>query len=644
MTQVPDNSLRRRLDWRLAALVALTSFYLHPALKTGYWSEDCSHSVGIVGRLVLKQSDTLLGEALVNMWGAVTWGRFFPLTPALVTVVFYLIRDVVLYKAYLVAVTVLDVVAFYMLVRKLSGNRDFACFAGCIVIALLQFRVSVDPLLAYYGQIQLVTACLFLSLLALKLYLEGKGRGWLVASTTAYLLCTLAYEATYLLFFLHLLLISRDRRGWRARLKPALPFLVVVGSCAIVTIVVRRLFPSDLYVHRTNLDPKAVLLTIANQISAVLPLSYFLADPMGIFPHPHSVSRLWKWIAEPRTIGVFVGALLLCRATMGRQAIPARLPAGVGSLLVILGLLLVVLPVLLIAVSPLHQTFIALGVGWIVVMIQCFGVSLLVATPIWMGLQVKRGVRLARCKSALVSVLVASLMGLTYRANTQAAACFSAPRGSRDFCDMAAIHGAAFHAHRLNLESALAAGLMEGVPDGSALELANLYPGWHDLVHGKFFYAKHTGKSFNVLSRRTEDLSHHQSSNYRVWDFAFGPRSGFVVLSHLSPDKSSIGDQVRLFVRHPGLLYTAAYPGFFLEGGSSESRIHATVTRDARAIPEVTLIRAGHGWGLFSLRTPNHAFDSESLRMLFDAGGVDSRGRSAIVDPLAIRDSSRLTR
>ena len=201
-------------------------------LKTGYWSEDASHSVGVVGRLALKQSDTLLGETLENAWGAGEMGRFFPLTPALITVVFYLIRDVVLYKAYLIAVTVLDVMAFYLLVRKLCGNRDFACFAGCISIALLQFHVFVDPLLAYYGQIQLVTACLFFSLLALQLYLEGRGWGWLITSAAAYLLCTLAYEASYPMFFLHLLLIGRVRKGWWERLNPALPFLVIVGLCS----------------------------------------------------------------------------------------------------------------------------------------------------------------------------------------------------------------------------------------------------------------------------------------------------------------------------------------------------------------------------------------------------------------------------
>src|SRR5271166_6206216 len=186
---------RQRLNWRLLGVLSLATLYLLPALKTGYWSEDCSHSVGIVGRLVLKCSDSLLSEALVNMWGSIRLGRFFPLTPALITVVFYLIRDVVLYKTYLVAVTVLDIAVFYELVRRLSGNRDFACFAACLTIPLFQFRVFVDPLLAYYGQIQLVTACFFFSLLALQLYLKGKGWGWLGLSAAAYLLCTLTYEA-----------------------------------------------------------------------------------------------------------------------------------------------------------------------------------------------------------------------------------------------------------------------------------------------------------------------------------------------------------------------------------------------------------------------------------------------------------------
>jgi len=644
MLKLPLGLRRLRPDWRLVSLMALAALFLSPALKTGYWSEDASHSVGVVGRLVLKQSDTLLGETLENMWGAVKMGRFFPLTPALITVVFYLIRDVVVYKAYLIAVTVLDVMAFYLLVRKLSGNRDFACFAGCTAIALMQFRVFVDPLLAYYGQIQLVTACLFFSLLALQLYLEGRGWGWLGTSATAYFLCTLAYEATYPMFLLHLLLISRGRRGWLARLKPALPFLVVVGLCAMTTMVVRRLYPSDLYVHRTSPDPKVSLLTMANQISAALPLSYFLADPMKIFGHVRGTGQLGRWLAEPWTIGVFLGTLLLSYAGLRPRATKAGLPAGAAPLFVVLGLMLVVLPVPLIAISPVHQMMISLGVGWIVVMIQYFGVGLLLATGIWMRLWRRSGGRLAHYRSALVSVLVAALMGLTYRANTMAADCFSAAPGSPHFCVMAVIHSSAYHAQRLNLESALDAGLMDDVPDGSMLELANTYPLWHDSGHGKFFYAKHTRKSFALAMPTALDHPIDRSSAYRVRDFALGPQSGFVVLSRIGVDETTTGEETRLFVRHPGLHQTELVPAFLVEADPARTAVSPegpTIVPMSRA---VSLVRSGRDWRLFSMQVTDPRLSPDSLRVVFVPASSLGPNQSAASEPIAVNEPGTVRR
>ncbi|HKI16658.1 MAG TPA: hypothetical protein VKA15_02205 [Isosphaeraceae bacterium] len=606
-----------RPDWRLLGLIGLAAFYLLPALEIGYLSEDCAHSVGTVGRLILRPSESLIGVTIDNIRGSVKMGRFFPLTPALISMVFFLIRDLVVYKAYLVAVTVLDVVAFYYLVRRLSGNRDFACFAACLTITLFQFRILVDPLLAYYGQIQLVTACLLFSLLALDLYLNGRGRGWLAASAAAYLLCTLTYEASYTLFLLHLLLIGRARRGWAARLKPLLPFLAVVGLCALTTVVVRRLYPTDLYVHKVSLGPMPFLLAIARQASTALPLSYFLTDPHQIFAHVRGIRSLCGWLAEPGSITVAFGALCLCHACLRRRAVAGNLPAGVGPRLVVMAIMLVVLPVLLIAISPFHQQFLSVGVGWIVVVIECFGVGLLLATPIWKGLGGDRQGRLTRCKYAIVSIAVAILMGLTYRANCEVATCLSAPPGDRPYSRFVAMFGASYQEQRLNLESALDAGLMDDVPGGSTLHVANVYPLWHDSKHGVFFYAKHTGKSYRIRDRSSEVRS--SSRAYRIRDVSFGRRSGFVVLSPLGTGNSDSGQEIRLYVRHPGLLSTAMSAGFCVEGDAAAVPRHSTAANNVPPSPELSLIRGGRDWGLFSLRTAVDAIAADSLRPVLDS-------------------------
>ena len=192
-----------------------------PQLKTGYFAEDCYHSVTVAGRIALHRTDSLLGAIAQDVKGTLELGRFFPLTPTLFVTVFYLIRDVTTYKAYLIAVTVLDVVVFYYLVRRLSGNGRFACFAGCTTIALFQFRIFIDTRCwRSIGQVQLVFACLLLSLLALDIYLEEPRWGWLAAS--AGILSAVTWPTRSLcLVSLQLLLILRARREWPVRVKLA---------------------------------------------------------------------------------------------------------------------------------------------------------------------------------------------------------------------------------------------------------------------------------------------------------------------------------------------------------------------------------------------------------------------------------------
>ena len=489
---------RLRPDWRLLGLVGLTTFYLLPALKTGYYSEDCWHSVAIAGRVILKQCDSILGLMLEDTWGSVRMGRFFPLTPILISAVFYLIRDVVVYKSYLIAVTVLDLMVFYELVRRLTRNRNFACLAGCLTVSLFQFRVFIDPLLAYYGQIQLVIASLMFSLIALDRFLEGRGRRWLVASAGAYLLCTLTYEVTYALFPLHLALVGRARRDWRDRIGLALPFLGVVGLCGLTTFVVQRLYPSDLYVHKMSFAPGPFLLAMLRQPSAALPLSYFLADRHQVFTRVQGFRSFCRWVVTPGSIAVAVGALLLCHACLRRRTAGGNLPAGVGRLLSILAIMLIVLPVPLIATSPAHRQHFWFGVGWIVFLVECFGVGLLLATVIWHALGRGCNGKRITWKSAIVSILIAALTGVTYRANLEVAACFSAPVGSPYYNGIAAMNGASNHRQRLNLEAALDAGVLDLVPAGSTLELVNIYPFWHDTNFARYFYAKHTGRLYHI--------------------------------------------------------------------------------------------------------------------------------------------------
>jgi hypothetical protein len=84
-----------------------------------------------------------------------------------------------------------NIFIFWYFVAKLSGRRDFACFAACVAVGLIPYRVAIDPSLGFFGQMQRLIAGLFLSLLSLQAYLEGRKWWWLAASVALYLACAL---------------------------------------------------------------------------------------------------------------------------------------------------------------------------------------------------------------------------------------------------------------------------------------------------------------------------------------------------------------------------------------------------------------------------------------------------------------------
>ena len=604
---MPLDRIARRIPagpWTPLALIGLTAFALAPTLGTGYWGEDTYYSTLIRGGPVLS------GQ---SFWAALAGyerhnfeiGRFYPLTPFLIAAVFGLIGDVVAYKAYLIAVTALDLALFFALARRVVGVRGFAGFAACLAIGLFQLRVFCDPILAYYGQIQWMTAAVFASLLALQSFLEGRGRWWLAASALSYLAASLLYEVAYTLIALHLILIATSGRGWRGWIAPALPFFAAVGSCGAMSFAMRRIYPHALYLKAPRLDLREVSVALAKQTTAALPFSYYVADPVGVFARRDGLWAFADWVLEPGVIALGLAALALSYASLrsGR-------PLGDWRRVLGLGAVLAVFPGVLIAISPFHQGYLTFGVGWITLITQYFGVALLMAAGLWRLVEIAPGGgAFGRGKCLAAACVVAGLVGFTHRANREVAASFSASPGDPRYREIAGMHGASWHAPRVNVESALEAGLMDDVPGKSLLRLANNYPYWNDFAYGTFFYAKHTGKTFFLLPPTLPPAP--DLAVYRVRDLFVDARSGFVVLSETPPSMTPGSERgLRLFVRHPDLGVSGMDLGITAKGGA------------VLAIGDLPVLRSGRGWALYSLAPTGDRLDPDSLRVVNASTGL----------------------
>ena len=175
-------------------------------------------------------------------------------------------------------------------------------------------------------------------------------------------------------------------------------------------------------------------------------------------------------------------------------------------------------------------------------------------------------------------------------------------------------HGSAYHAQRLNMESALDAGLMARCPRrvkaGTGEHVSSLarLRSWQDVLRQAHREVLRPGRD-EICRLRPID----RSGAYRVRDFAFGSRSGFVVLSRISGDEATIGEERDDYcLCDPGLFQTELVPAFLLEADPALAVVDPSGTDDYPHGPRGLADRAGRDWRLYSMQvtSPQLAPDS----------------------------------
>ena len=184
---------------------------------------------------------------------------------------------------------------------------------------------------------------------------------------------------------------------------------------------------------------------------------------------------------------------------------------------------------------------------------------------------------------------------------------------------------------------------MDEVPDGSILQLANVYPLWHDALQARFFYAKHTKKRFRVTLPTVPIPPTARFRAFRIRDFAFDERSGFVVLSPAGAAVPDTDQEIRIFIRHPNLPTASAVAAFrvVLESEGIIARPKGPAIASAGC--ELSLIRSGRDWRIFSLPNNNGRLDPDSLRVVFGEK-VTEPSASVLLGPIAIHNSRSVGR
>ncbi len=430
--------MRNAVRWVPATALALAMFVLLPALHTGWMADDAFYSA-LTG--ILAADRVTLWQAMAHSFHV--WfsgnGRFYPGLILEKYVVFDLFTNLVIYKIFLVAATLAALDMFRRCVQVYT-TPAFAALSVVCAAALLLVHGYQDALIAYNAMPQLVAVAMLGSFMAFRATLAGRNRLAVAISVGLYALAALTYEDAYLLCALYPLLARPSTVSWRVAIRKTIPYLAIGAGLALFELALHgrlKLPPDALYA--VNADPVPFLKTAFYQITAALPLAYWLADPLRSLP-----------FASIAVFAVFAVVSWLALRAVERSN-PKRLPLWTGVLSAIL-------PAIPVALLVKYQHELRLGLGYLPVFFQTFGVALLLASAATAAARSRFGSG-ARIAAALLLGVVG--MG-AYATNLQVVRAQEPARAAR----------AAF-------ESALAKGLVKSVPDGATISLPKTFD-WID--------------------------------------------------------------------------------------------------------------------------------------------------------------------
>jgi hypothetical protein len=390
----------------------------------------------------------VLGADRIMLWQAMehsfhVWflgnGRFYPGLILEKYVVFDLFTNLLAYKLFLTAATLAALEMFRRCVQAYT-TPAFAALCALSAAALFLIHGYQDAIIAYNAMPQVIAIALFGSLIAFRAALAGRGRSMGVASITLYALAALTYEDAYVFCAIYPLLARPLTGSWRAAFRVSAPYVGIAAALAVFELVLhgRARLPADA-LYAVNADPVSFLKTAFYQVTAALPFAYWLADPLRSIPI--------------FAIDVFVGFAVIgwfaLRAT--ERSSPKRLPLWTG-------VLAAVVPAIPVAVLVKYQHELRLGIGYLPVFLQTFGVALLLASAATAAARSRFG-----NGARMVAALCFGVLGAgAYASNVQLVRAQEPARIAR-----------------AEFESALTHGLLNSAHDGSTLTIPKLFD-WID--------------------------------------------------------------------------------------------------------------------------------------------------------------------
>ncbi|MGD0052575.1 MAG: hypothetical protein ABSD03_12300 [Vulcanimicrobiaceae bacterium] len=420
-------------------VIALLGFIvIAPALQTGWYADDAFYWA-LPGTLAARHESLLAAiEHAIVLW-LVGNARFYPGLVVEKYLVFATFTNLLAYKAFLIATTLVTLELFRRCVARYTSlaTGNLAALAAC---AILQERAYHDAILAYNAMPQFVAIAMLLSLLAFADVLDRGRLGARALALGCFVLAAITYEEVYAFGLLYLALAKARGRTWVAALRASSPFLGISVLLILLAAALHVAFPVH-SLYALSFAPLPVLRTGLEQIAAAFPLVYWAADPNGIFGRVNLEDFLRNAPLDPLVGATFaVAAWLALRQVAGERIRLAPLCT--------IGALIVVLPAFPVALLAKYQDELRPGLGYLPVFVEYFGVALLIVA----GMLALRRLRARRTATLVCALAVGLVAAMTQATNVHVARALAPERDAQ-----------------LALQQALQHGLLRGIPDGATV-------------------------------------------------------------------------------------------------------------------------------------------------------------------------------
>ncbi|MHC1773139.1 MAG: hypothetical protein AB9907_15685 [Flexilinea sp.] len=384
---LPENSdARFKLSQKSLLILTLLFIFISllPMLRSGFYWDDAFHSAHTA---VLRiNGDSILQKTWHEIVRYGQLGRINPFA-TFQFLIFYLISSPFVYKAVILILILLDCFLFYKFVLKITGNTQIPLILLLLFPLCVQFRIYHDPILSYYGLMEMMFAELMLSLIFFLKHLDEPKKKNLFFSLLFFTVGILSYEMFYPLILFYPLLAIFHRKNLIKALRVCLPFGVIAAVLFAVSMAFRlsSAATEQAYSGTTfSLQAGKVFYAWFCQTIAAFPFSYRISDT--------GASLLGKWIQEQSIFdvswsGFFSGIRWIDLAELAIAGcvvlnIQKKKPfPGLKSGYWLIGLLLLLLPGLTIALSEKYQQQLIPGLAYLPVYFEYFGAAILIFLP-----------------------------------------------------------------------------------------------------------------------------------------------------------------------------------------------------------------------------------------------------------------------